>query len=255
MQLEATAPVDTSAIPVLSGWLGSWKISLARRPYAPDELTEHYDRQAKSWRGTVQNLGFDAAYEHLLGTVLRQERYAQQATRLRVLDAGIGTGAMSAALCRVVQRPVELNGIDISSAMLREATSTLKGHDVDLRLQQANLEMLPFEDDSFDIVLVAHVLEHLADPQKAIVEIHRVLKPGGLVVTCITRKSPAGAWIQWKWRTHRVAMRSALRWLRDGGFRSVEAMELDEGLAAQRLSVGYVGRKFADVPGVQSPQT
>ena len=44
---------------------------------------------------------------------------------------------------------------------------------------QANIKNLPFEDNSFDIVLCNHVLEHIDDDRQALKEIHRVLRKGG----------------------------------------------------------------------------
>jgi len=45
---------------------------------------------------------------------------------------------------------------------------------------KADICQLPFEDDSFDMILCNHVLEHIPDDQKAMQELYRVLKPGGL---------------------------------------------------------------------------
>lgn len=47
---------------------------------------------------------------------------------------------------------------------------------------QADLCNLPFEDDSYDCVFASHVLEHIKEDRKAISEIHRVLKPGGVAI-------------------------------------------------------------------------
>ncbi len=46
----------------------------------------------------------------------------------------------------------------------------------------ANLEQLPFADESLDLVYASHVLEHVQDDRRAIAEIHRVLRPGGLAI-------------------------------------------------------------------------
>jgi SAM-dependent methyltransferase len=46
----------------------------------------------------------------------------------------------------------------------------------------ADLTRLPFADDSFDLVLASHVLEHIPDDRAAIREVHRVLKPGGTAI-------------------------------------------------------------------------
>ena len=104
---------------------------------------------------------------------------------------------------------------------------------------------LPYADDTFDVVLMAHVLEHIGDPQAALAELYRVLKPGGIIITSITRRSSAGAYIQFVWRTHQVSICCALEWLRGGGFEAARAVPFKRDTLARRFSVGYVGRKPA----------
>ena len=58
-------------------------------------------------------------------------------------------------------------------------TTDLEEEDVDI---QADLLELPFDDASFDVVYASHVLEHIEDDLKAISEIRRVLKPGGVAI-------------------------------------------------------------------------
>lgn len=231
------------AVPVFTGWLGSWQISLARRAHSTAELVQRYDSASSTWHDTLNQLGVVTAYRHLLNRILRQQRYAQTATPLKVLDAGIGTAAMAGALHDIVKVPVELEGIDISPAMLCKAKKQLQNRGINAHLQEANVQTLPFEGERFDIVLAAHVLEHLADPEPAVAELHRVLKPGGVVVLCVTRHSSLGAYIQMKWRTHRVARTSALGWLRRAEFQSVRAVPFKRRSIARHLSIGYVGRK------------
>lgn len=234
---------EVPAIPVFSGWLGSWHLSLARRPYPKSELAGHYNREALTWHSKVRRLGFENAYRHLLAKVLRRPRFTQPSGPLCVLDAGIGTGAMSLALGDVIDQPFHLTGVDISPEMLLETDRRLTQRGIDRTLQIADLEALPYEDNRFDIILVAHVLEHLAAPERAIAELYRVLKPGGVIIICMTRRSSAGAYIQFIWRTHRVAMASALDWLRLVGFQNVRAVPLDRRSITRKLSLGYVGRK------------
>jgi ubiquinone/menaquinone biosynthesis C-methylase UbiE len=91
------------------------------------------------------------------------------------LDAACGTGRHAARLAAAGHRTV---GIDRSEAMLAVAHD--KAPLVDWRIGE--LEALPFDDGSFDIVVCSLALSHLADPSAAIAELARVLRTGGRLV-------------------------------------------------------------------------
>lgn len=83
----------------------------------------------------------------------------------KVLDIGCGT------VCRADV------GLDISAAMLKEAEK--KGNST---LAQGAAENLPFSDNSFDSVLCMFTVLNLCDYEKAVAEVHRVLKKGGIAI-------------------------------------------------------------------------
>lgn len=97
-----------------------------------------------------------------------------------VLDAGCGSGALSAALrdCGAV-----ITGIDASAGMLALAEDRL-GDDVALHLADLN-EPLPFADGAFDDVVASLVLHYLEDWTTVLAEIRRVLKPGGRLLASV----------------------------------------------------------------------
>ena len=99
----------------------------------------------------------------------------------------------------------------------------------DATLVQGSAESLPFADNSFDVVSCLQVLEHLKDPDKAISELKRVLKPGGFVcvatpnLACWSAKVAGASWHGY--RDDHIALRSARDWnqaLEQGGLRVVE---------------------------------
>ena len=91
-----------------------------------------------------------------------------------LLDVGGGTGRVSSQLLPFVG---ELVLTDVSFGMLRQAKR--KGN---LLMSLAYAEMLPFQAESFDRILVVDALHHFADQHKAIKELIRVLKPSGRLV-------------------------------------------------------------------------
>ena len=73
---------------------------------------------------------------------------------------------------------------DINAAMLQAGRDRLldRGLLEGLRWTQINAEALPFPDESFDAVTIAFGLRNVTDKDKALAEMHRVLKPGGRVL-------------------------------------------------------------------------
>lgn len=88
-----------------------------------------------------------------------------------VLDAGCGDGVFA----RAVAAPVVI-GIDSSPAMVERACA----RGVDARV--AAIEELPFKDAAFDVVVCNWTLYHLADLERGVAELARVLRPGGRFV-------------------------------------------------------------------------
>ena len=96
-----------------------------------------------------------------------------------VLEAGCGVGAQSVILAK--QSPeAKFTSIDISPESLEKAEAAVlaQGHS-NFTFRQADILQLPFEDEQFDAVFVCFVLEHLDDPDAALLELKRVLRRGG----------------------------------------------------------------------------
>jgi ubiquinone/menaquinone biosynthesis C-methylase UbiE len=90
-------------------------------------------------------------------------------------DLGCGTGQVSEALAPFVGRVV---AVDESPEMLAAARGRLADREeVDLR--RGSLEALPVEDAELDAAVVFLVLHYVVEPERALAEVARALKPGG----------------------------------------------------------------------------
>ena len=92
----------------------------------------------------------------------------------KILDLGCGN-------CRNLLQFKNLKcyGIDFSKEMLREAKKFSQKHKFKVILKQAEITKIPFKENTFDYILAIATLHHLKNPEKAIKEIRKTLKPEG----------------------------------------------------------------------------
>lgn len=101
--------------------------------------------------------------------------HIEPSTRKKILINGIGSGLDIPFLPEQHQ----YTGTDITPAMLSRAEKRAAQSACEINLQIADSMALPFDDHSFDIVLMHLILAVVPDPSKALSEANRVLKPGG----------------------------------------------------------------------------
>ena len=97
----------------------------------------------------------------------------------QVLDIAGGTGDLSLAFARKVGPTGRVVHTDINEAMLREGRNRLLDLGVVLPTMVCDAEQLPFDSNAFDLVSVAFGLRNMTHKDRALAEMHRVLKPGG----------------------------------------------------------------------------
>lgn len=100
----------------------------------------------------------------------------------RILDVATGTGDLAIAALKL--HPEKITGIDISAGMLAVGKKKIadKKQDHIIELMQADSTSMPFEDGSFDAVTVAFGVRNFENLEKGLKEMHRVLRPGGIMV-------------------------------------------------------------------------
>lgn len=101
---------------------------------------------------------------------------------MRVLDIGCGPGTITAAIAETVGPNGEVLGVDVHEGQIEEARRLPRVRALrQLSFEAGSIYRLLVEDRSFDMVFSHGLFEHLARPDEALVELKRVVKPGGLV--------------------------------------------------------------------------
>jgi len=134
-----------------------------------------------------------------------------------VADLGTGTGAMAALISPHVKQVI---AVDSSPAMLKGAKARVRDQQLqNVDIRQGSLESLPMERASIDVALLALVLHHTVEPAAALREIHRVLRPGGVLL--IVDLQPHQVELFREKMEHRwmgFAQETLEGWLKEAGF-------------------------------------
>ena len=107
---------------------------------------------------------------------LVRERLTKEPRLGHVAEFGCGTGFYTQTLAEKADTIV---ATDISPGMLDMARSRI--HASNVQFQQEDCQVTSFSDDAFDCAFISLVL-HFTEPEKTLVEMHRILKPGGTLI-------------------------------------------------------------------------
>ncbi len=147
------------------------------------------DRASESENASRPQATYSYGHSAVVVQVHRQRSAASEAAfflphlrpGMRLLDVGCGPGSITAGLAEVVA-PGEVVGVDLSAEVLAEAGRLAAERRLtNLRFEAASVYDLPFPAASFDAVFAHTLLEHVHDPAAALLEMRRVLRPGGVV--------------------------------------------------------------------------
>ena len=147
---------------------------------------------------------------------------------LRLLDVGCGTGHH---LAQLRQQGFDVAGVDGSPEMIALARAS----NPDVVIRQGDVEALPFPSGGFDVVVCVEVLRYLPGPTACLLEMARVLKPGGL---CLATATPVLN-LNGYWLVNRLASRFAM-----AGFTRLR----------QTFSTSRQLRREFEVAGFERPQ-
>lgn len=149
-----------------------------------------YFYRKKGLHMTGQNLNYSGGYSnHTLSqfstrTIAREGAFLLPYLRddMSILDCGCGPGSLSLDLAKRLQKTGNIIGMDIQAGQLAAAQEQAEQCGLDnVQFLQGSVFSLPFPEQYFDCVLAHAVLYHIPNPEKALQEISRVLKPEGIV--------------------------------------------------------------------------
>lgn len=148
-------------------------------------------RAAPSWQWYNDNADI---YEEMDPAILEFGRalidYADPAPGSRLLDVGAGRGAVVRV---ALGRGCVVTAVDAAPAMVTRLRSDFPTIDV----SQMDAHHFDFPNASFDIVTAGFVIDLLTDPAAALTEIHRILRPGGVIALSVPGPLPYRA--RWEW--------------------------------------------------------
>lgn len=135
--------------------------------------------------------------------------WAHLADATRVLDLGCATGDLG----RYKPDNVEVYGLELDPALATQAAT----YEVTQVWDLDQPTPLPFPHDYFDAVVAKDILEHLQKPWQTLVEIRRVLKPGGVVLASVICHRGQRTWSDYT-HVRGFTMQSLRQMFRDEGF-------------------------------------
>jgi demethylmenaquinone methyltransferase/2-methoxy-6-polyprenyl-1,4-benzoquinol methylase len=178
----------------------------------------------------------------------------------RVLDCATGTGDLAIEFKYAVGPQGEVIGTDFCSKMLEMAPAKALAKGLDISFQLADAMSLPFTDNRFDISSMAYGIRNISQPEKAIAEMARVVKPGGRVMILETGDAPesslkrayefyfkhvvprVGGWITGQRQAYEYLVRSSRRF--PSRERFVETMQSTGAFSSCEFKVLFGGASF-----------
>lgn len=166
----------------VDGASGDGKTSFYLPVVGPTRSMADCDPRRGETEGSIEHPVFAALYDRfvpdrfLLGS---HREYLATDLSGRVLDLGVGNGPLFPYVADAGADDLAYHAIEPDPHMRRRAAKHAEGVGLSVRLRDARAESLPYADDAFDVVLSGLVFCTIADPDAALDEVARVLRPGG----------------------------------------------------------------------------
>ncbi len=208
----------------------------SRRITSESAVQSLYARAAQGWQAGIERIGYTEAYDQLTLHALKAAPLDRAA---RILDAGAGTGALSAAFAQNAPLPCSYDLLDLSPEMLAQATTVVPAKTCQI-IGAIGTATLPHQ--SYDRILCGHVIEHCADAQVALDWLFDHLKPGGQAVFAISKPHWCTALLRWKYGNATFTPTAVNQMLAKAGFTGITTLPHPNG-PPSRVSCGYLATR------------
>jgi len=148
------------------------------------EITKYYDAECEAWVKDITKEPKKYVYSSYFQTLF------QNAKGSRTLDIGCGAGIFTFELAKFAD---ELHAFDLSQAMIDKVQQEAKKRNMKVHTKIGDISKMPYPDNHFDFIVSVGVMECLNNPDQALKEIRRILKPGGKAA--IRWMSDTGLWV------------------------------------------------------------
>ena len=211
----------------------------APRNHTVEAITAAYDRAAAGWHATISKFGFIDAYGHLLDAVEGDCARECQGTPT-VLDAGSGTAGFALAFAQRYEKS-KIDLLDLSREMLARGAKTLRTRGLEPGLICDDIRALPDRSQRYDIILSAHLIEHVDDVRAVLSALRTALTPGGLLLLVVSKPHWCTALVRLRWGHRAYRPAEMTRLLSASGLEDIHTVSFPSG-PPSRLSAGYIAR-------------
>ena len=216
---------------------------------ASTDLATKYDSAARDWRRKIERLGYPAAYRALVAAAM--EDMPEDKGVLRVMDMGTGTGALAQALMAQLAPQVgQLDLFDLSPEMLTLAKECVAPFNRPMTTAVHGIGAPEIPTGRYDVILCAHVLEHLDDPEAALAWLKQRMKPGGVMLLAISKPHWCTSLIRLIWGSKAYAPDRVAAMMGNAGISNWRRVAFRNG-PPSRTSAGYIARRDGLVQDAQ----
>ena len=195
-------------------------------------LSSLYAQFSHRWHSDITRLGYPAAYDELMAAL------PSTTPAPTVMDAGCGTGALAQAWLKTNQPHKTLHMLDSSEEMLSQARVNFSATPKTV-FHQDILGSTAIPQSSCDLLLSAHVIEHLDTPQAGLSWFASRLRKGGHIALSVSKPHWCTALVRWRWDHKAFTPSDVHSMLTATGFTNIQSVPFSKG-PPSRTSCGYI---------------